>query len=58
MSNNAFVITGVTKEEYIKWCKENKKPSYKTETKKEFFSKIQQGKLIKDSKGNLIKKEK
>lgn len=58
MSNNAFVLAGVTKEDYLKWCKSNKKPSYKKETKTEFFSKIQNGKLTKDNKGNLVKKEK
>lgn len=58
MNKNAFLITGITKEDFIRWCKENKKPSYKKEVRSEFFSKIQEGKLVKDSKGRLIKKEK
>lgn len=56
--NKAFVLAGVTIEDYLKWCKTNKKASYKKESKAEFFEKIQSKKLIKDDNGNLVKKEK
>ena len=58
LNKNAFKISGVTQAEYFRWCKENKKPAYLTSTKTEFFRKIQEGKLVRDSEGKLIKKRK
>lgn len=56
INKQAFQLAGVSEAEYRKWCKENKKPYYKAETKAEFFSKIQSGRLVKDSDGKLVKK--
>ena len=56
LNKNAFKISGVTEEEYFKWCKENKKPAYLTKTKTEFFARIQDGRLARDAQGNLVKK--
>lgn len=58
MNKQIFKAVGVTESDYKAWCKENKKVAYKAETKKEFFSRIQEGRLVKDSKGHLIKKYK
>lgn len=55
MNKNAFKIAGVSEKDYRVWCIENKKLYYKAEVKKEFFSKIQSGLLIKDSKGRIVK---
>lgn len=57
MSNRIFALAGVTEEQYRDWCKDNKKASYKKEVKREFFAKIQNGKIVKDSSGKLVKKE-
>lgn len=55
MKDQAFHITGVTKDEYLDWCKQNDKPSYKQETKKEFFYKIRTMRLVRDSiTGKLV----
>lgn len=56
MNKNAFDLAGVDEMEYYKWCRENKKPAYKTETKREFFGKIQEGKLVRNQNGVIIKK--
>lgn len=47
---------GVTETDYKNWCKENGKPSYKPETKADFFARIQDGRLVKDANGKLVKK--
>ncbi len=55
MKDQAFHITKTTKEEYLEWCKQNDKPSYKQETKNEFFYKIRTMRLVRDSAtGKLI----
>lgn len=58
MNEKAFSLAGVTQDDYKKWCKENHKASYKPETKREFFAKIQSGRLAKDSSGRLVRKYK
>ena len=57
INKQAFKLADVTEKDYLTWCKENKKASYKPETKADFFARIQDGRLIKDIKtGKLIKK--
>ena len=57
MKDQAFYITGVSKKEYLDWCKDNKKPSYKAATKRDFFERIRQGKLCRDAiSGKLVVK--
>lgn len=59
MNKQLTKMTGITEEDYRNWCKENDRPSYKAETKQEFFEMIQNGQLVKDSStGQLIKKRK
>ena len=58
VNNQAFKLAGVTLDDYNKWCDENKKPRYLPQTKKEFFTRIHDGRLVKDKDGNLIKKRK
>lgn len=56
INKKCFDLVGVTEKDYIAWCRENKKPAYKVESKREFFRLIQAGRLIKDtSTGKLIK---
>lgn len=56
MNKKCLDLAGVDENEFYKWCRENKKPTYKTESKREFFSKIQEGKLVRNEKGSIIKK--
>ena len=56
LNQQAFNLAGVTEEDYKKWCKENKKAAYLKSSKAEFFARIHDGRLVKDSSGNLIKK--
>ena len=58
INNNALKLWNVTMDDYLAWCKENKRASYLTKTKKEFFSKLRSGRLVKDSNGHLVKKRK
>ena len=57
MNKQIFEQVGVTEEDFKLWCKENNKPTYKPEIKQEFFDKIQNGLLVKDSTGKIIKKD-
>lgn len=56
MNRNGLLVAGITEADYKKWCKDNKKPAYRTETKADFFARIQDGRLVKDANGNLVKK--
>lgn len=56
LNKQAFEIAGVTVDDYKKWCKEVKKPAYKPSTKEDFFARIQDGRLVKDASGKLVKK--
>lgn len=46
-------LVGITEQDFLDWCKENKKPSYKISTKREFFRNIEDGKIIRDENGKL-----
>jgi hypothetical protein len=57
MKDQAFSITKTTKAEFLEWCKENKKPAYKAETKQDFFDKVKTGRLVRDAAtGKLVVK--
>lgn len=57
LNKQAFILAGVTENEYKRWCKENKKPAYKQSSKEEFFARIRDGRLVRDVRTNkLIKK--
>ena len=56
--SKSFTLAGVSMSEYKKWCKDNKKPAYKSETKQEFFARIADGRLVRDESGHIIKKYK
>lgn len=56
MNKIAYDITGITEEQYRKWCAKNQLPHYKKETKIRFFRNIQSGKITKDSSGELVNK--
>ena len=58
MKDQAFAITKTTRDEFDRWCKENKLPSYKIESKREFFTLIRKGELVRDSEtGEIVRKE-
>lgn len=57
LNKQAFELAGVTEAEYKRWCKENKKAAYKPSSKEEFFARIRDGRLVRDShSGKLVKK--
>lgn len=58
MNRQCFEITGVTEKDYLDWCKEKKKSPYRTSSKREFFARINDGRLVKDKDGKLIRKYK
>ena len=44
MIKEALKIYNVTEADYRKWCKENKKPHYKTEVAKEYINYLKERK--------------
>ena len=54
MKQQAFYITGTTYDEYVAWCKENSKPTYRYASKQEFFRRIRTGRLCRDSVTNKL----
>ena len=56
INKNALKLCGVNEEDFLNWCRENKKPAYLNSSKTKFFMEIHQRKLTKDSDGKLIKK--
>lgn len=56
LNKQAFKLAGVTIDEYKAWCKTVNKPAYRQETKEEFFARIQDGRLVRNSEGKLVKK--
>lgn len=59
MNKQIYALYGVTQNEYLAWCKEVKKPSYKLVTKRDFFARLQDGRLVRDEKTfKLVKRNK
>ena len=57
MNKQCFEAAGVTENDYLNWCRENRKSAYKVASKQEFFERIQDGRLVKDSMTDkLVKK--
>lgn len=56
MNQKALELANVDEGEFRKWCRENGKAYYKPETKKEFFARIQDGRLVRNEEGKLVKK--
>ena len=54
INKQALELVGVTVDEYLFWCKENKRPSYKEETKQDFFKRIREGKIVKDVRNQRL----
>ena len=54
INKQALELLGVTVGEYLFWCKENKMPSYKETTKKEFFKRCIEGRIVKDARNNRL----
>ena len=58
LSKQALNANGVTKEQYLDWCRRNKKRSSNALTREEFFTKLTFGKLIIDKDGKVVKSTK
>ena len=52
----ALKIYGVTQKDYEDWCKTTKRPSYSNATKREFFTRLREGRLVKNVYGQLVRK--
>lgn len=55
MNKQLFELLGITEEDYIKWCRANKRAAYKKSSLKEFIEKVRKGKLVRDEKGIFVK---
>lgn len=55
MNKQVTKLLGITEEDYVKWCRANKRAAYKKDSRKEFISKVQSGKLERDENGNFVK---
>ena len=49
ITQQALDIAGVTYQEYLDWCEENNKLPYKEKVRNEFFKRIFEGKIVRDS---------
>lgn len=58
MNKQILTLVGVSEEEYLNWCKENKKRRSLSKTKQEFFERIREGKLVRDEDGKLTNRDK
>lgn len=58
MNKQILSLVGVSEEEYIDWCKETGRRHSLLKTKREFFERIREGKLVRDKDGKLINKDK
>jgi len=59
MNKQIYKIAGVTENDYKQWCKENKRQAYKLESKREFFARLSDGRLVRDPlTGKLVRKNK
>lgn len=57
INKQAFKLRGVTVEDYFKWCKDKKKTKSSTKTMEDFFTRLDEGRLVKDAAtGRLLTK--
>lgn len=56
LNKQALKLYNVTNEDYLQWCKTWKKAAYKPSTKEDFFTRLREGRLIKDVNGKLVRK--
>lgn len=57
MNKQISKLLNVTEEDYVKWCRANKRAAYKKSSRREFLNKVQKGKLVRNEFGNLVKIE-
>lgn len=55
MNKQVSKLLNVTEEDYVKWCRANKRAAYKKASRKEFLEKVESGKLQRDENGNFVK---
>lgn len=56
MNKQIYKIMGVTEADYKAWCKDTNRQAYKPENRREFFARLNDGRLVKDEHGKLVKK--
>ena len=57
MNKQIYKVAGVTENDFKNWCKETNRKAYKQSSKTEFFARLADGRLIRDTQtGKLIKK--
>lgn len=44
----------ITEQDYLNWCEKHKKSKCKKETKQDFLSRLNSGRLVKDTKSNKM----
>jgi len=54
-NETALALYGVTLDDYFDWCKERGKAPYKASTKKDFFTRLREHRLVKID-GKLVRK--
>ena len=59
ITKKIFKVTGITEDDYREWCKTYKKSIHKPENRTEFFQKVLDGRIIRDTTtGKLVNKRK
>jgi len=54
INKQALELVGVTVDEYLQWCSSSNFPSYRESTKKEFFKRINENRIVRDTKTGLL----
>lgn len=57
INNQAFELHGVTVQEYLDFCKKKNWQAYKTSSKRAFFERLDDGRLVRGSDGKLHEKK-
>ena len=54
ISKQALELIGCRVEYYLQWCKDIGFPCYKENTKKEFFKRINENRIVRDTESGLL----
>lgn len=55
INKQAFELLGITLEDYLTWCKDNKVPAYSSKTKTDFFRMVNIRQIVKDKKTGKLR---
>lgn len=57
LNKQTLQLYGISEDDYLSWCEKTRKAAYKQSTKKEFFERLSDGRLVKDTNsGKLVNK--